>query len=149
MNRESIVTIAFAGEAAGLRGAVRLHDLEGVETLAVVLVVVGERRCAPVATTAAGDWSPALWPLLRHATEALEAASRPSPPHADSEALAGVLAVLPAGYVAVVAEVRERDPSALEHGMAGLDGRLLQRRPARRSHEADAPAADGARGRAL
>ncbi|MBP7240934.1 MAG: hypothetical protein KBA23_02785 [Amaricoccus sp.] len=122
-----------------------------MDVLASGLVVVGDGRCTRTTSAAPDGCAPAFSRLLRRATEAQEAGSEPSsdPADANSQALAGVLGVLPKDHVVLVAEVFERDPSALAQKMAHLGGRLLQRRPAHRAFDAEAPRADPAKGHAL
>ncbi len=66
------------------------------------------------------------------ATPTIRGASAQRGPHdPDDSVLAGVLAVLPPGTVAVVAEVLEAVPLPLQRRMAALGGRIIHRRPRR------------------
>ena len=141
---ESVVVVGFGDEAAALRGTGRLRNLDGVEVGAAVLAVIGEGRCRPIPESEADDSSVAFARQLDGVAEAAATMSEPSPraflAETDSHALAGVLAILPLGHAVVVAQIRERDPSALAAGIAWVGGRLLQRRPTSRAWEASATA---------
>ena len=126
MGRDELVVIVFPNEPAARQGVDALRGLRGGVVVFAAAVLAGESLGLRALVACGRSGSNA--DLSRRIDAPCDtAAAEHRLSDADRSALAGILAILPRGQAAVVAEVFA--PLPLERRMTALGGRVIHRRP--------------------